>query len=208
MNKYLDAATDGLYTAVSFLTGYMMHNGSIVMPTGAAWLFAGLLGVGGFANQLRGINKAPLSPAVGRALLLALGLGAALLGLGGCAGKINVVKPAADATIVTIFTKDVGDALGNYTTALTLPGLTDAQKATLTTSRDCLAGVQAVLVPGQKQVQFTVSGLVSGGSVADIQLVVSGAATGGVVLPMACKAKVADMFLKGAGALAPVKLIQ
>jgi hypothetical protein len=59
MNRYLDAAIDGVYTAGTTLLGYMVGvgTGGPVMPSKAALFTAFITGVIGFANQLRGLNR-------------------------------------------------------------------------------------------------------------------------------------------------------
>jgi hypothetical protein len=139
--------------------------------------------------------------------LLSLLLSLSLL-LTGCVGTTTVLQQAENATIKQVFVTDLQTTSANYAAALTLPGLTDKAKGDLQLRKDCVDGILTLVQPGQSTVEFKVAGLVSLGSVADINLLVSGVANGGVTVPPACKQQVADMVLKGAGAIAPVKLLQ
>lgn len=53
------ALTDFVMTAGATLTGYMMGQGGVVMPTQAMWLLSGLIGVVAAAKHTRGMMQEP-----------------------------------------------------------------------------------------------------------------------------------------------------
>lgn len=74
----IGAVTDFVLTATATLTGAMVTQGTVAMPTQAVWLMAVLFGLGAAAKQVRGMLM-DLKP-----LVLVL----ALLGLTGCASTV------------------------------------------------------------------------------------------------------------------------
>ena len=55
---FMDLGSEFVYTAATLLSGYMAAHGALVMPSGAAWLAAGIAGLLGAANHLRALRKA------------------------------------------------------------------------------------------------------------------------------------------------------
>lgn len=54
MNKYVNSAVDGLYTAAATYLGYALASGGAVIPSKAAIVVCLVTGLAGMANDLRG----------------------------------------------------------------------------------------------------------------------------------------------------------
>lgn len=60
ISDVVDSLTDGAYTAVATLMGYVAGTGGqIAWPSKEVLLVAALTGLGGFLNQLRALRKQP-----------------------------------------------------------------------------------------------------------------------------------------------------
>jgi hypothetical protein len=55
--NWLDLSVEFLYNGANTLVGYMTAKQVLEMPTEAAWLVAGLMGIIGLANHVRALRK-------------------------------------------------------------------------------------------------------------------------------------------------------